>query len=126
MPSCFYTLAHHLQDYGKFGVVDMDDKQKLFKLIKRLNIEPGRSTHGGSNDKGLPTPRVNGAVRGSGKDSNVDALEARLKAQMLDGNAALLSLADDPDDYLFQVCQALCVSTTTSAGTGPSRPCCKS
>ena len=50
-------------------------------------------------------PRVYGA-RGSGKDSSVDALEARLKAQMLDGNAALLSLADDPDDYLFQVWHA--------------------
>ena len=109
MPSCFYTLAHHPQDYGKFGVVDMDDKQRLFKLIKRLNTEPGRSVHGGSNDRGVPTPRVNGSVRGSGKDSNVDALEARLKAQMLDGNAALLSLADDPDDYLFQVCQVSCV-----------------
>ena len=124
VPSCFYTSATHPQDYGKFGVVDMDDKQKLFKLIKRLNIEPVRSTHGESSDKGVPTPRVNGSVRGSGKDSNVDALEARLKAQMLDGNAALLSLADDPDDYLFQVCQAFCVSITKSAGTGPCRPCC--
>ena len=39
----------------------------------------------------------------SGKDSNVDSLEAKLRAQMLDGNAALLSLADDADDYLLQV-----------------------
>ena len=113
--SCFYTLACHPQDYGKFGVVDMDDKQKLFKLIKRLNNEPGRSVHGGSNDRGVPTPRVNGSVRGSGKDSSVDALEARLKAQMLDGNAALLSLADDPEDYLFQVCQAPCMSVSKCA-----------
>lgn len=100
----------------------MDDKQKLFKLIKRLNTEPGRSLHGGTNDKGLPTPRVNGA-RGSGKDSSVDALEARLKAQMLDGNAALLSLADDPDDYLFQVWHAPCMSTPRTAGRGPQISC---
>ena len=35
--------------------------------------------------------------------SNVDSLEAKLRAQMLDGNAALLSLADDSDEYLLQV-----------------------
>ena len=36
-PILSYTYA---QDYGKFGVVDMDDKQKLFRLMKRLNAEP--------------------------------------------------------------------------------------
>eukprot|EP00227_Mantoniella_beaufortii_P018844 CAMPEP_0197595724 /NCGR_PEP_ID=MMETSP1326-20131121/23575_1 /TAXON_ID=1155430 /ORGANISM="Genus nov. species nov., Strain RCC2288" /LENGTH=137 /DNA_ID=CAMNT_0043162121 /DNA_START=121 /DNA_END=530 /DNA_ORIENTATION=+ len=28
-----------MQDYAKFGVVDMADKQKLFRLIKTLNSE---------------------------------------------------------------------------------------
>ena len=89
-------LCDGLQDYGKFGVVDMDDKQKLFRLTKRLNTDPTRS------DGGLQTPRLNNS-RAPAKDSGVDSLEAKLRAQMLDGNAALLSLADDSDDYLLQV-----------------------
>ena len=101
-PSCFYTLACSLQDYGKFGVVDMDDKQKLFRLTKRLNTDPARSLNNGSSVRGQQTPRPS-INRGSGRDSSVDSLEAQLKAQMLDGNAALLSLADDSDDYILQV-----------------------
>ena len=101
-PSCFYTLACSLQDYGKFGVVDMDDKQKLFRLTKRLNMDPLRSLNNGSSVRGQQTPRPS-TNRGAGRDSSVDSLEAELKAQMLDGNAALLSLADDSDDYLLQV-----------------------
>jgi hypothetical protein len=27
----------YLQDYGKHGVIDMEDKQKLFRLLKRLS-----------------------------------------------------------------------------------------
>ena len=101
-PSCFYNLACSLQDYGKFGVVDMDDKQKLFRLTKRLNTDPARSLNNGSSVRGQQTPRPS-INRGSGRDSSVDSLEAQLKAQMLDGNAALLSLADDSDDYILQV-----------------------
>ena len=91
-----------VQDYGKFGVVDMDDKQKLFRLVKRLNTDPIRSMNGVANDRGLQTPRSRNSLA-AGKDSNVDSLEAKLRAQMLDGNAALLNLADDSDDYLLQV-----------------------
>ena len=100
-PSCFYTLRL-VQDYGKFGVVDMDDKQKMFRLVKRLNTDPMRGTNNGVGDRGLQTPRSRNS-QASGKDSPVDSLEAKLRAQMLDGNAALLSLADDSDDYLLQV-----------------------
>ena len=89
-----------VQDYGKFGVVDMDDKQKLFRLVKRLNTDPVRSMNNGTSDRGHQTPRARISLP---KDSNVDSLEAKLRAQMLDGNAALLSLADDSDDYLLQV-----------------------
>ena len=75
----------------------------MFRLVKRLNTDPKRSISNGTPDRGLQTPRSHGS-RASGKDSsNVDSLEAKLRAQMLDGNAALLSLADDSDDYLLQV-----------------------
>ena len=90
----------------------MDDKQKLFRLVKRLNTDPLRSTNNGTSDRGLQTPRARNSIA-SGKDSNVDSLEAKLRAQMLDGNAALLSLADDSDDYLLQV-QAHTAAPSTS------------
>jgi hypothetical protein len=32
----FSLLSHPAQDYGKHGVTDMEDKQKLFRLIKRM------------------------------------------------------------------------------------------
>lgn len=103
-----------LQDYGKYGVVDMDDKQRLFKLLKRLNTDPIRGSNSSSNDRGLQTPCRNARREGAGKDTTVDSLEAKLRAQMLDGNAALLSLADDSDDYLLQVRQISIVDCSLS------------
>ncbi len=93
----------------------MDDKQKLFRLTKRINADPTRSLNYGSSVRGQQThrPSIN---RGSGKDSSVDSLEAQLKAQMLDGNAALLSLADDSDDYLLQVCAKWCSTFASFPG----------
>ena len=82
----------------------MDDKQKMFRLVKRLNTDPTRTTSNGTPDRGFQTPRSHSSSRASVRDSsNVDSLEAKLRAQMLDGNAALLSLADDSDEYLLQV-----------------------
>ena len=33
-----------LQDYGKYGVTNMDDKQKLFRLIKQVSFQVKHAT----------------------------------------------------------------------------------
>ena len=81
-----------VQDYGKYGIVDMTDKQKLFRLTKRLNSEPGGQA---SAPGAAPRPLRAGKAA---QNPAVSSLEARLRAQMLDGNAALLSLADEADE----------------------------
>ena len=84
----------------------MDDKQKLFRLMKRLNAGPHSSLAGGSDRAGAQQPPAAGqARRGSRSQRSMSTLEARLRAQMLDGDAALLSLADegDEEELLMQV-----------------------
>ena len=81
----------------------MTDKQKLFRLTKRLNSEAG-----GQASAPQAAPR---SAKGGKPAHNpaVNSLEARLRAQMLDGNAALLSLADEADEGpLMQVVPSGC------------------
>lgn len=77
----------------------MDDKQKLFRLLKRLNTDPTRGQIT-SKERPEPAPRL-ASHRGSRQPAGMDTLEAKLRAQMLDGDAAVLNLADDSDDNLL-------------------------
>ena len=38
------SFACCLQDYGKYGVTNMDDKQKLFRLIKQVSFQVKHAT----------------------------------------------------------------------------------
>jgi hypothetical protein len=97
------------QDYGKHGIVDMDDKQKLFRLLKRLSTDPKKGQPP-NRERAEPASRL-GPHRGSRHGPGMDAAEARLKAQMLDGDAAVLNLADDTDDSLLtEVCVRISIS----------------
>ena len=107
LPASPHLILYNAQDYGKFGVVDMDDKQKLFRLMKRLNAEPQSLASGSDRSAAQQQQLAAGqARRGSRSQRSMSTLEARLRAQMLDGNAALLSLADDgeEEELLMQVC----------------------
>ncbi len=75
----------------------MDDKQKLFRLTKRLNADGVRGQASGISDRPQPTARA----RGSRHYTNMDTITAQMRAQMLDGNAALLDLANEPDESLL-------------------------
>ncbi|KAK9904909.1 hypothetical protein WJX75_005265 [Coccomyxa subellipsoidea] len=87
-----------MQDYGKFGIVDMDDKQKLFRLTKRLNADGAGGNASGPSERLQPASR---AARNSRHYTNMDTITAQMKAQMLDGDAALLDLANEPDEGLL-------------------------
>lgn len=101
----FLYFCCHLQDYGKFGIIDMDDKQKLFRLTKRLQSDGGRTQ---------PTQRVTSARQGR-QYTNMDTVTAQMKAQMLDGNAALLDLASEPDEGLLMQVRAYFISSLFAA-----------
>lgn len=78
----------------------MDDKQKLFRLTKRLNADGARGQASGVSERPQPTARGS-LSRGSRHYTNMDTITAQMKAQMLDGNAALLDLANEPDESLL-------------------------
>ena len=81
------------QDYGKYGVVAMQDKQKLFRLIRKLSTaEPCASPP----RKSMPTTAVLQAVCASSLEAS------RARAQALDGDAALLDLEDADVDFFSQ------------------------
>ena len=81
------------QDYGKYGVVAMQDKQKLFRLIRKLSTaEPCASPP----RKSMPTSAVLHAVCASSLEAS------RARAQALDGDAALLDLEDADIDFFSQ------------------------
>ena len=81
-----------LQDYAKFGVHETEDKQKLFRLIKKVSSEPtGHSAQGVRS-----SPRQTGS---SGSELSAVAVKAR----QLDGNLALLDLDEHDDDVLVKV-----------------------
>ncbi|KAK9821120.1 hypothetical protein WJX81_000795 [Elliptochloris bilobata] len=82
-----------MQDYGKYGVVAMQDKQKLFRLIRKLSAaEPAVSPP----RKSMPSSAVLQAVCASSLEAS------RLRAQALDGDAALLDLEDADVDFFSQ------------------------
>lgn len=78
----------------------MDDKQKLFRLTKRLNADGARAHASGDRDRSQPTSRASSS-RNSRQYTNMDTITAQMKAQMLDGDAALLDLANEPDEGLL-------------------------
>lgn len=78
-----------MQEYAAFGVTAMQDKQKLFRVIKKANsCDPAASPP----RKSLPHGAALQAVCAS-------SLEARQRAQALDGDAALLDLEDASIDF---------------------------
>lgn len=79
-------LSLLMQDYSKYGVVSMEDKQKLFRLIKNINKD-----YAERHDRPAP------AAQGGGKPS-LSQLE--LQGHQLDGNAALLDLDANDGDLL--------------------------
>lgn len=82
-----------MQDYGKYGVTDMDSKQRLFRLIKRVSSE----------DTSYPAP----------KRANASPAP---DAKGLLGNAGLLDLETHDSSLLSEVMMcAQCFSTP--AGT---------
>ena len=79
-----------MQDYGKYGVTDMDSKQRLFRLIKRVSSE----------DTSYPAP----------KRANASPAP---DAKGLLGNAGLLDLETHDSSLLSEVVH-LCLAPTAS------------
>jgi len=92
----------------------MDDKQKLFRLTKRLQSDGGRVQGAVASDRSQPTQRVTSARHGR-QYTNMDTVTAQMKAQMLDGNAALLDLANEPDEGLLMQVRAYFISSLITA-----------
>jgi hypothetical protein len=84
----------------------MDDKQKLFRLTKRLNADGAGGNASGPSERLQPASR---AARNSRHYTNMDTITAQMKAQMLDGDAALLDLANEPDEGLLLQARPACL-----------------
>lgn len=82
-----------LQDYGKYGITDMADKQRLFRLIKLVGTL-GTSAAPAAADQ----PDSSSAGMALNPNSVME-----LNGEMLDGNAALLNLEDHDEDLLPEV-----------------------
>ena len=78
---------------------ETEDKQKLFRLIKKVSSEPT----GHSAQDMRPSPRQTGS-------SARELSAAAVKARQLDGNLALLDLDEQDDDVLVKVGQCLCLA----------------
>ena len=101
------------QDYGKYGVVAMQDKQKLFRLIRKLSTaEPCASPP----RKSMPTTAVLQAVCASSLEAS------RARAQALDGDAALLDLEDADVDFFSQA-RAPILNCSFACGAGNLSRC---
>ena len=83
-----------MQDYGKFGVTDMDSKQRLFRLIKRVSSDE-TSYPAPKKANASPAPDVKGLL----------------------GNAGLLDLEEHDSSLLSEVCHAwLAIHTNDPSG----------
>lgn len=91
-----------MQDYGKFGVTDMDDKQKLFRLIKSVSHErrDGNASAPGSSSRergqGMGMAPYGPAASGGGSFGGV-------LDHHVDGSGGLLDLEADDGDLLMTV-----------------------
>ncbi|GMH42856.1 hypothetical protein BSKO_10775 [Bryopsis sp. KO-2023] len=83
-----------MQDYGKYGVTDMEDRQKLFRLVKRVSTDPqsiGTSlSNGAGAEQGSTLVRVRGNSAG----------HSGMSGQQVNGG--LLDLDNDDGDLLFE------------------------
>ena len=82
-----------LQDYGKYGITDMADKQRLFRLIKLVGTLGTAAT---------PVSAGQPEASPAGVALNPNSV-VELNGEMLDGNAALLNLEDHDEDLLPEV-----------------------
>ncbi len=89
-----------MQDYGKYGVTDMDSKQRLFRLIKRVS----------SDDTAYPAPKRTNASPAP-------------DAKGLLGNAGLLDLDTHDSSLLSEVTLAPPDCDTKPLSCGPNRNC---
>lgn len=79
-----------VQEYGRYGVHGAEDKQKLFRLIKRISLESFTF-----NQPQLPKSSPRKLNSGN---SDLTALAAT--ATQLDGNLQILDLDGQDDDLL--------------------------
>lgn len=80
-------LSLLMQDYSKYGVIGMEDKQKLFRLIKNINKE-------------LTEDRASGLGHNIAVSNKPSLSQLELQGHQLDGNAALLDLDANDGDLL--------------------------
>ena len=82
-----------LQDYGKYGITDMADKQRLFRLIKLVGtLGPSASLPASAQPSNTPSSMA----------INPNSV-VELDGEMIDNNAALLNLEDHDEDLLPEV-----------------------
>ncbi len=86
-----------MQDYGKYGVTDMDSKQRLFRLIKRVS----------SDDTAYPAPKRTNASPAP-------------DAKGLLGNAGLLDLDTHDSSLLSEVKCRTCTLDVSAVPTAIS------
>ena len=90
-PDDFKALL--MQDYGKHGVTDMDSKQRLFRLIKRVSSDDASN---------LPSKRANASPAPDAKG--------------LLGNAGLLDLESHDSSLLSEVRQTAVQTSSAPPG----------
>mmetsp|Transcript_3040 Transcript_3040/g.7577 ORF Transcript_3040/g.7577 Transcript_3040/m.7577 type:complete len:713 (-) Transcript_3040:98-2236(-) len=97
-----------MQDYSKFGVNSMEDKQTLFRLIKKINVASrAKNAAAAAAAAEMPKPPAGAkqaaaglSVDGHAAAEHMQAVNVYSNAGMLDAGAGLLDLNDHDGDLL--------------------------
>lgn len=111
-----------MQDYGKYGVTDMDSKQRLFRLIKRVSSED-TSYPAPKRANASPAPDAKGLLGNAGL-LDLEAHDSSLLSEVKCGySCPALALAKELE-FANLLCTAGAVfSPSPSRPSSCSRPC---